>query len=124
MAVRLPRMLLSLFAGMGLTIAGQMFQIILNNPLADSFTLGLANGATVGAAIAVLIGLPFVWVALLAMVLDMLSFVVVITIAYTHSMCYPTRSPILAGIPIGSLLNTVLFLLVQFNPSRLQKIIA
>lgn len=69
MEVRLPRMLLALFAGMGLTIAGQMFQIILNNPLADSFTLGLANGATVGAAIAVLLGLPFVWVAPLAMAL-------------------------------------------------------
>lgn len=124
MEVRLPRMLLALFAGMGLTIAGQMFQIILNNPLADSFTLGLANGATVGAAIAVLLGLPFVWVAPLAMVLGMLSLVVVMTIAYTISRGYPTRSLILAGILIGSLLNAVLFLLVQFNPQRLQNIVA
>ncbi|WMZ47551.1 iron chelate uptake ABC transporter family permease subunit [Staphylococcus pseudintermedius] len=123
MEVRLPRMLLALFAGMGLTIAGQMFQIILNNPLADSFTLGLANGATVGAAIAVLLGLPFVWVAPLAMVLGMLSLVVVMTIAYTISRGYPTRSLILAGILIGSLLNAVLFLLVQFNPQRLQNIL-
>lgn len=124
MEVRLPRMLLALFAGMGLTIAGQMFQIILNNPLADSFTLGLANGATVGAAIAVLLGLPFVWVAPLGMVLGMLSLVVVMTIAYTISRGYPTRSLILAGILIGSLLNAVLFLLVQFNPQRLQNIVA
>lgn len=124
MEVRLPRMLLALFAGMGLTMAGQMFQIILNNPLADSFTLGLANGATVGAAIAVLLGLPFVWVAPLAMVLGMLSLVVVMTIAYTISRGYPTRSLILAGILIGSLLNAVLFLLVQFNPQRLQNIVA
>ncbi|EGQ2699212.1 iron chelate uptake ABC transporter family permease subunit [Staphylococcus pseudintermedius] len=124
MEVRLPRMLLALFAGMGLTIAGQMFQIILNTPLADSFTLGLANGATVGAAIAVLLGLPFVWVAPLAMVLGMLSLVVVMTIAYTISRGYPTRSLILAGILIGSLLNAVLFLLVQFNPQRLQNIVA
>ncbi|MCE5603328.1 iron ABC transporter permease [Staphylococcus pseudintermedius] len=124
MEVRLPRMLLALFAGMGLTIAGQMFQIILNNPLADSFTLGLANGATVGVAIAVLLGLPFVWVAPLAMVLGMLSLVVVMTIAYTISRGYPTRSLILAGILIGSLLNAVLFLLVQFNPQRLQNIVA
>ncbi|ENO0918822.1 iron ABC transporter permease [Staphylococcus pseudintermedius] len=124
MELRLPRMLLALFAGMGLTIAGQMFQIILNNPLADSFTLGLANGATVGAAIAVLLGLPFVWVAPLAMVLGMLSLVVVMTIAYTISRGYPTRSLILAGILIGSLLNAVLFLLVQFNPQRLQNIVA
>lgn len=124
MEVRLPRTLLALFAGMGLTIAGQMFQIILNNPLADSFTLGLANGATVGAALAVLLGLPFVWIAPLAMVLGMLSLVVVMTVAYTISRGYPTRALILAGIFIGSLLNAVLFLLVQFHPQRLQNIVA
>ncbi|WP_353418326.1 iron ABC transporter permease [Staphylococcus delphini] len=124
MEVRLPRTLLALFAGMGLTIAGQMFQIILNNPLADSFTLGLANGATVGAALAVLLGLPFVWIAPLAMVLGMLSLVVVMTVAYAISRGYPTRALILAGILIGSLLNAVLFLLVQFHPQRLQNIVA
>lgn len=124
MEVRLPRTLLALFAGMGLTIAGQMFQIILNNPLADSLTLGLANGATVGAALAVLLGLPFVWIAPLAMVLGMLSLVVVMTVAYTISRGYPTRALILAGILIGSLLNAVLFLLVQFHPQRLQNIVA
>ncbi|MBZ8175376.1 iron ABC transporter permease [Staphylococcus delphini] len=124
MEVRLPRTLLALFAGMGLTLAGQMFQIILNNPLADSFTLGLANGATVGAALAVLLGLPFVWIAPLAMVLGMLSLVVVMTVAYTISRGYPTRALILAGILIGSLLNAVLFLLVQFHPQRLQNIVA
>ncbi|PCF87813.1 FecCD family ABC transporter permease [Staphylococcus intermedius] len=124
MEVRFPRTLLALFAGMGLTIAGQMFQIILNNPLADSFTLGLANGATVGAALAVLLGLPFVWIAPLAMVMGILSLVVVMTVAYTISRGYPTRSLILAGILIGSLLNAVLFLLVQFNPKRLQNIVA
>ncbi|HHU6750343.1 TPA: FecCD family ABC transporter permease [Staphylococcus pseudintermedius] len=124
MEVRLPRTLLALFAGMGLTIAGQMFQIILNNPLADSFTLGLANGATVGAAFAVLLGLPFVWIAPLAIVLGMLSLVVVMIVAYTISRGYPTRSLILAGILIGSLLNAVLFLLVQFNPQRLQNVVA
>lgn len=124
MEVRLPRTLLALFAGMGLTIAGQMFQIILNNPLADSFTLGLANGATVGAALAVLLGLPFVWIAPLAMMLGMLSLVVVMTVAYTISRGYPTRALILAGILIGSLLNAVLFLLVQFHPQRLQNIVA
>lgn len=124
MEVRLPRTLLALFAGMGLTLAGQMFQIILNNPLADSFTLGLANGATVGAALAVLLGLPFVWIAPLAMVLGMLSLVVVMTVAYTISRGYPTRALILAGILIGSLLNAVLFLLVQFHPQKLQNIVA
>ena len=45
--VRLPRVLEALLTGATLTLAGQMFQTVLNNPLADSFTLGLASGATV-----------------------------------------------------------------------------
>jgi iron complex transport system permease protein len=31
-----------------LTVAGLIFQTVLNNALADSFTLGLASGATFG----------------------------------------------------------------------------
>ena len=38
--VRIPRVLEALIAGAVLTVAGQLFQIVLNNPLADSFTLG------------------------------------------------------------------------------------
>ena len=46
--VRLPRIIEALLTGAILTLAGQMFQTVLNNPLADSFTLGLASGATFG----------------------------------------------------------------------------
>lgn len=122
--VRLPRTLLALFVGMGLTLAGQMFQIILNNPLADSYTLGLANGATVGAASAVMLGLPFVWIAPFAIAMGMVSLLIVMMIAYALSKGNPTRGLILAGILIGALLNAVLFILVQFNPQRLQNIVA
>ncbi|MGU3126874.1 iron chelate uptake ABC transporter family permease subunit [Staphylococcus aureus] len=39
--VRLPRLLEALLTGMILTVAGLIFQTVLNNALADSFTLGL-----------------------------------------------------------------------------------
>ncbi|UXR78634.1 MULTISPECIES: iron ABC transporter permease [unclassified Staphylococcus] len=121
--VRLPRVLLALFAGMGLTIAGQMYQLILNNPLADSFTLGLANGATLGAAIAIFSGLTFVWVAPFAILFGILTLILVMTVAQLLSSGYPTRSLILSGILLGSLLNAALYLLVQLNPTRLQNIL-
>lgn len=57
--VRLPRLLEALLAGATLTLAGQMFQTVLNNPLADSFTLGLASGATFGSGLALFLGLSF-----------------------------------------------------------------
>ncbi|WP_258007290.1 iron ABC transporter permease [Staphylococcus sp. 17KM0847] len=121
--VRLPRTLLALFAGMGLTLAGQMYQLILNNPLADSFTLGLANGATLGAAIAIFSGLSFLWVAPVAMFCGLISLMIVIVLAHMLSSGYPTQSLILAGIMIGALLNAGLFLLIQFNPNRMQNIV-
>ncbi|KIX90721.1 enterobactin ABC transporter permease [Staphylococcus microti] len=120
--VRLPRVLLALLAGMGLTIAGQMYQLILNNPLADSFTLGLANGATVGAALAIFLGMSFIWIAPLAIFFGLMTLVVVMIVAQLLTSGYPTKSLILAGIMIGALLNAVLYLLVQFNPTRLQNI--
>lgn len=57
--VRLPRVLEALLTGATLTLAGQMFQTVLNNPLADSFTLGLASGATFGSGLALFLGLSF-----------------------------------------------------------------
>ena len=60
--VRLPRVLEAMLTGATLTIAGHMFQTILNNPLADSFTLGLASGASLGSGLALFLGLSFLWV--------------------------------------------------------------
>ena len=57
--VRLSRVLEALLTGATLTLAGQMFQTVLNNPLADSFTLGLASGATFGSGLALFLGLSF-----------------------------------------------------------------
>ena len=51
-----------MLTGATLTIAGHMFQTILNNPLADSFTLGLASGASLGSGLALFLGLSFLWV--------------------------------------------------------------
>lgn len=57
--VRLPRVIEAVLTGATLTLAGQMFQTVLNNPLADSFTLGLASGASLGSGLALFFGLSF-----------------------------------------------------------------
>lgn len=53
--LRLPRILLAVLAGMGFAIAGAMTQGILRNPLATPYTLGIASGAALGAAIAIIL---------------------------------------------------------------------
>ena len=48
---RVPRVLLGALAGAGLALGGVVFQALFRNPLAEPYTLGLASGAALGAAI-------------------------------------------------------------------------
>lgn len=59
MEVRLPRMLFAFTAGCGLAVCGMVFQAMFQNPLATPFTLGVASGASLGAATSVYLGLGF-----------------------------------------------------------------
>ncbi|RIP36182.1 iron ABC transporter permease [Staphylococcus gallinarum] len=121
--VRLPRMLEALLAGIGLTIAGHMFQTLLNNPLADSYTLGLASGATLGAGVAVTIGLSFIWIPLMSIVSSLITLAIVLSLTAIMSRGYPVRTLILSGIMIGALFNALLYLLIEFNPKKLNNIV-
>jgi cobalamin transport system permease protein len=53
--IRLPRIVLGMFVGASLAVAGTSFQALLRNPLADPYVLGVSSGAAVGAIFAVMI---------------------------------------------------------------------
>lgn len=55
--IRLPRVLFAFVAGSGLALCGMVFQAMFHNPLATPFTLGVASGASFGAALTVFLGL-------------------------------------------------------------------
>ena len=50
---RMPRICTAIIAGAGLGLAGCILQAILHNPLASASTLGVSQGATFGAAFAI-----------------------------------------------------------------------
>ncbi len=52
---RLPRICTAILAGGGLGLAGCVLQAVLRNPLASSSTLGVSQGATFGAAFAIVV---------------------------------------------------------------------
>ena len=54
--VRLPGALTAVLVGAALSLAGAEMQTILNNPLASPFTLGVSAAATLGAALAIALG--------------------------------------------------------------------
>lgn len=58
-SLRVPRVLVAFLAGAGLAISGMTFQALFRNPLATPFTLGVASGAALGAALYIRLGLTF-----------------------------------------------------------------
>jgi len=60
--LRLPRALAGFACGGLLALAGALMQVLLRNPLADPYVLGISGGAGVGAMFAILIGLPLLGV--------------------------------------------------------------
>ena len=55
--VRLPRVLAAILVGGILAICGAVFQAVLLNPLADSYTLGISTGAAFGASLVLVLQL-------------------------------------------------------------------
>lgn len=74
--VRLPRIILALFVGAGLAVAGTSFQSLFSNPLATPDTLGVATGASFGAVLALLLSNNSVVVQLSALAFGLLSLLI------------------------------------------------
>lgn len=59
--IRLPRLILAALIGAGLSVCGVVMQAIVKNPLADPYVLGISSGASLGATLAVLLGIGAVF---------------------------------------------------------------
>lgn len=55
--IRMPRIALALMVGITLAIVGVVMQAIVKNPLADPYILGISSGASLGATLAILLGI-------------------------------------------------------------------
>ncbi len=62
MDLRLPRALAAFAVGGLLAVAGSLMQVLLRNPLADPYILGVSGGAAVCALLAMMLGLGGLWI--------------------------------------------------------------
>lgn len=111
-SIRLPRILMALLVGAGLSASGCAFQSLFANPLATPDTLGVASGASFGAALGLLMGLGLMGVQALALIMGMLA-VALTYLAGSGRGGRQVNTVVLAGIMIGSLF-TALVSLVKF----------
>lgn len=71
--VRLPRIILAMLVGMGLAVSGAAFQGLFSNPLATPDTLGVAAGASFGAALGLLITENMFAVQIIALICGLIA---------------------------------------------------
>lgn len=120
--IRIPRVLLAMVAGAALSVAGCVFQALFRNPLAEPFTLGVASGASLGAAI----GFHFGWTGLLAGFLPELSLLAFVGAMLSVFVVYAlaelrgaesTDTLLLAGVAFG-FVSAAVILLIEFLSAR------
>lgn len=102
--VRLPRIILGIVVGTALSISGAVLQSILNNPLADSYTLGISSGAALGACFAIYLNaifLTYIPIQPMAIVFSILVLYAVLKVSNTGGI-RTTSNLILAGVIVGS----------------------
>jgi iron complex transport system permease protein len=120
--IRLPRVILGIFTGMGLAAVGCVFQGLLRNPLADPYTLGISGGAAFGATLATITGIAAVSVLslpLCAFLGSLACFYAVYFIASRKN--FSVNSLILTGVIFGFIFSSaVLLMLAVASPDKIQ----
>ena len=121
--IRLPRVLLGAIVGAALAVAGSAYQVLLRNPLADPYILGVSTGAALGAIAATIFSESFPVGRTLAAFLG-----ATITIGLVYFLGQTNRDVsnerlILAGVIVNSFLSSaVIFLLTVAAGSRLRSV--
>ncbi len=110
--IRLPRILLAALCGAGLSAAGCSYQSLFSNPLATPDTLGVASGASFGAALGILLGMGLLGIQLTALLCGIAA--VALTWLAGAGRGRGMNTIVLSGIMIGSLFSALVSL-VKFT---------
>lgn len=116
--LRIPRILLALLVGAGLSTAGCAFQSLFANPLATPDTLGVASGASFGAALGILLGFDMLGMQVTSFLMGALA--VVFTWLGGSGKSRGLSSVVLSGIMMGSLFNALVSLVKYLADAETQ----
>ena len=121
--LRIPRIVMSVLAGASLAVCGGVFQSIFRNPVCDPYILGISSGASLGAAIAFILGwdAALFGITLPALVTALLTLLLILGIARIKGK-HNTNTLLLIGIALNFFISAVITLLVVVNQKEMHKI--
>lgn len=122
--IRLPRTAVGLMVGAGLGISGAVLQGIFANPLADPGIIGVSSGASVGAIVAIALGLSSLSLFALpvfALLGALLAVLLTVSLSMRHGRI-PVLTLLLAGVVVGMFLSAVTAaFLTAMNENKMQE---
>ena len=112
--LRLPRALSAFGAGSTLALAGVLMQVLLRNPLADPFVMGVSGGAAVAALSAILLGLTGFAVSMSATLGALMATLLVFALAHDEGSWTPVRL-LLTGIVVAAGTGAIVTMLLALG---------
>jgi len=116
-SLRLPRALAAFACGGLLAVAGCLMQVLLRNPLADPYVLGISGGAGVGAMAAILLGLPLLGINGLAFAGALGATLLVFGLAHGDGSWTQTRL-LLTGVIVAAGCGALVALMLSLAPEH------
>jgi len=118
--IRMPRIVLAALVGASLALSGTVYQALFRNPMADPYVIGASAGASLGATIAMMLPISVQTlhlgvVPLFAFIGSIVSVATVFNLARVGERT-PMVNLILAGVAVGSILSSLVSLLMYLMP--------
>lgn len=122
--LRLPRIVLSVLTGAALSVCGAAYQSVFRNPLTDPYVLGISSGASLGAALAILLGLEaHLWgVGSMALATALLTILLIFKISSIGNRMH-TTTLLLTGVCLTFLITAIVSLLMALHHDKMESII-
>ena len=120
-SVRLPRLMLAFLTGFVLAGVGHSFQVMLNNPLAEPYILGISSGAAFGSILAVILGVH-VLMPVFGFIGAFFTMFLVWFLAHIGGFFNKTKL-LLSGIIVGMFFSALISLLMYLNQQEIGNII-
>ncbi|MBI3008165.1 MAG: iron chelate uptake ABC transporter family permease subunit [Candidatus Omnitrophica bacterium] len=122
--LRLPRIIMCLVIGAGLSTSGIVLQGVLRNPLADPFILGASSGAALGATVAISMKIhsSVLLLPLFAFIGALAAMFFVYNLARTGGKI-PIHTLLLSGVIVNAFLSAIGMFIMSISRKEAQEIL-
>src|SRR5436190_1743085 len=123
--LRLPRVLLAVVVGIGLAVAGLLFQGLFRNPMADPAVIGVSSGAALGAIVVIVAGGAGLLGGLGVAGAAFVGALGVAFLVYRLARVGPAVHVVtllLAGISVAAVISVVMSLVMSFSGQEIRNI--